>query len=265
MQDPDMAVVPRISPPVLRWFRGYSRRYLQRHFTAVRQLRQAPAPEDQPGPLVVYFNHPAWWDPLMALFLASSTWPARRVYAPMAARSLERYGFFRKLGCFPVEQGSLAGARQFLDTARAVVSAPDTALWLTPQGAFTDVRRRPIELQPGLGHLATSLTAGQVVPLAVEYVFWDERLPEALVAWGEPRPACELRGMSAREATGVLAAALEDAQDRLAEAAIHHDEAAFDPLLAGRVGIGGIYDAWRRWGSRLRRQTFDPAHGGEQR
>lgn len=263
MQDPGPALVPPVSPLLLRWFRGYSRRYLQRHFTAVRQLRLTPPPADQPGALVVYLNHPSWWDPLLALFLASETWPARRVYAPMAAHSLERYGFFRKLGCFPVEQDSLAGARRFLTTARAVVNVPNTALWLTPQGAFTDVRRRPTELQPGLGHLATSLPDGQVVPLAVEYVFWDERLPEALVAWGEPRPASELRGMSAREATGVLAAALESTQDRLADAAAHRDQAMFDALLSGRVGIGGVYDAWRRWGSRLRRQTFDPAHSGD--
>jgi len=38
----------------------------------------------------------------------------------------------------------------FLKTAAAVLGRPGTGLWVTAEGAFADVRRRPVALKPGL-------------------------------------------------------------------------------------------------------------------
>ncbi len=36
----------------------------------------------------------------------------------------------------------------------------------------------------------------------------------------------------------------------------------FRELVAGRKGIGGIYDLWRRLRALVAGRRFDPAHGG---
>ena len=59
-------------------------------------------------------------------------------------------------------------------------------LAVTPQGRFADVRERPVHFEAGLGHLAARVQRALFVPFAVEYVFWEERLPEILVRFGEP-------------------------------------------------------------------------------
>src|SRR5205085_347185 len=54
---------------------------------------------------------------------------------------------------------------------------------------FVDSRERPLRFRAGLGHLAASIEHVMFVPLAVEYVFWEERLPEILIRFG---PAVEI-------------------------------------------------------------------------
>ena len=59
-------------------------------------------------------------------------------------------------------------------------------LWITAEGSFTDARTRPVRLRPGLAHLARRVPGATIVPLALEYPFWDERTPEALCRFGTP-------------------------------------------------------------------------------
>jgi hypothetical protein len=103
---------------------------------------------------------------------------------------------------------------------------------------------------------------GLVVPLAVEYPFWNERFPEALAAFGPVMRVEDFPGRSADEWTTVLARELEATQDRLAAAALGRDPAAFTPLLRGRVGVGPAYDMIRRLKAWVRGERFDASHGG---
>ena len=98
--------------------------------------------------------------------------------------------------------------------------------------------------------------------MAVEYPFWNERLPEALVAFGRVLRPADAPGRSADEWTDVLARELEATQDRLALAARRRDSAAFTTLLTGRVGVGIVYDSVRRLRAWMRGERFDAAHGG---
>jgi hypothetical protein len=98
--------------------------------------------------------------------------------------------------------------------------------------------------------------------VAAEYPFWNERLPEALVAFG---PAIRIDEQPSRDAeawTAVLTSALEATQDRLAAAAISRDPRAFTQVAAGKTGVGGIYDVVRRIGAWRRGERFDPSHAG---
>ena len=243
------AALPSVSPRLLGLFHRHVRRYLGRHFHAVRLARAGGIPAAGAEPLVVYLNHPSWWDPLVAMAIALEAFPERHHRAVMDARSLAGYRFFRRLGFVGVEAGTLAGARDFVRLAVASLGEPRGSLWLTPQGRFADPRERPASLRPGLAHLATlrAVPRGTVfVPLALELPFWDAPYPEALARFGEPVTAARLRELPAAAAAAVLTARLESAQDRLATDARARDARHFDTVVPGRGGAAGFYHAWRR-------------------
>jgi len=256
---------PDISPLLLSMFERYAGRHLARQFHAVR-LSQAQRPDPMAirnKPLIVYFNHPSWWDPLVCLRLAEQFFPDRKNYAPMDASMLSKYRFFERLGFFGVELGSARGARRFLSISQRVLSQPDSALWIAAEGQLTDPRTRPVRLRSGIGHLAVRVRQAVLLPLALEYPFWEERTPEALARFGEEIPAGEA-GLKATDWTTVLETRLQTALDALAADALARDPGRFDVLLGGTASAGGVYDAWRRLKAAFRGERFQPEPGDEE-
>ena len=257
------APLPRISRALLHWFTGYSRRYIRRHFHSLRIARAGLPPAPQGLPIVLYMNHASWWDPLVCLVLKAEFFPNRAGFAPIDLAALDRYKLLRQLGFFGVEQGTRRGAVQFLRTAETILREPNHLLALTPQGRFSDVRERPLRFQSGLGHLAARVDRALFVPLAIEYVFWEERLPEILVRFGEPVPV----GHDHRAAfppaywTDLFEQKLAAAQDALSLESKLRDPAVFQEVLRGGTGQGGIYDCWRAFRAKLRGEKFNPEHG----
>lgn len=198
---------------------------------------------------------------MIAVVLKERFFPDRGHYAPMDAAALDRYRFFARLGFFGIEPGTPRGAMRFLRVAEALESRSRATLWITAQGRFADPRERPVALAAGVGHVAQRIRAGSIIPLAAEYPFWDERTPEALVAFGEAIPIAEAAERTPEEWTRRIEAALAATQDVLAAAAIRRDAAAFDTVLAGTSGVGGVYDRWRSFRARLRGERFRPEHG----
>jgi 1-acyl-sn-glycerol-3-phosphate acyltransferase len=247
-------MTPAASPLLFRLFARHANWYVRRSFHSVRVAQDGLPPDVEGRPAVVYLNHASWWDPLIAILLATHYWPSRKHFAPIDAEALGKYRLFAWLGFFPIEQGTRRGARQFLEMSAAIVADPSAMLWVTPQGRFTDPRSRPIALQPGLAHLARHSPQAAFIPLAIEYPFWQERLPEAL---------CRFSPAISAEQCSSLAPALQQNQDALAELAIAQDAQRFESILRGRVGVGKIYDSWRRMRAMLAGQRFDPGHGGE--
>ncbi len=242
MTDRDPAM-PTHSDWLVRWFHRYCRRYAAKHFHAVRLAKSGAAfPPATGEPLIFVMNHPAWWDVITA-FLLSSLMPDYRHYAPIDAGMLKKYGLFRRLGLFGVDQTPRGGA-VFLRTANAIFSRPHRALWVTAQGRFADPRDRPLNLRPGAGAVASRLTTGWVIPVAVEYPFWDERTPELLIRVGESIPINDHTGDS-RVWTTLIEDRLTETMDALAKDAIGRDAGRFETMIQGRAGVGGVYDWWR--------------------
>ncbi len=207
---------------------------------------------------IVFLNHPSWWDPLVGVLLASRFFAEHTHYVPMDAKMLEHYGFFRRLGFYGVTLGS-RGAKEFLTRSLEILSRPQSMIWLTPQGRFVDVRERPLQVKRGIGHIMSQAKASFVLPIAVEYAFWNHRLPEILLHVGDVRWLPD-DGMASESACCEYAAqSLEKAQDELADAAIRRNEADFDPLMEGRTGTGGVYGWWERIrpGGHSRKQTTE--------
>ena len=242
------------------WFARYARHYIARHFHSLRVRLGSDLRVPVDRPLVLYLNHASWWDPLTMLMLTQRFWPERQFAAPMDAAALNRYRFLAKVGLFGVEHGTLRGARQFLQASLATLARPGGALCVTPQGRFVDVRERPIRFEPGLGQIARRLPAATFVPVAIEYSFWEERSPEILVSCGAPIEVEEHARMKSSDWTVLLEKRLEHTLTELAETAQRRDPSAFETLVGGRSGVGGVYDLWRRMRAHWLGERFTPKH-----
>ena len=262
-----MAMKPRqhelatyVSPRVLALFMAYLHWYMPQHFHALRisHVERFPASTQ---PLIVCINHPSWWDPLTILMVSRFLSPARFAYAPMEADALQHYGFFQRIGAFPVDNHSSRAGAQFLRQAKSVLSRPEAILWMTPEGHFTDVRTRPAAWKTGTAALTRHLPACTVVPLAIEYTYWDERLPEILCSVGTPLyfTQDDVAGSDARNAE--LESAMTSTQEELAQRAMQRDATLFTSVLAGRAGVSAIYDLWQRAQSALRGKPYIAEHG----
>ncbi len=254
--------VPSVSPHFVNWFTWYARRYIRRHFHSLR-LSRAGLPPASDLPIVLYSNHASWWDPLVGLVVKSEFFKDRTLFAPIDATMLQRYKMFAKLGFFAVEQRSRRGAVQFLRTAESILQSPRSILAVTPQSRFSDVRERPLRFEAGLGHLATRVERALFLPVAAEYVFWQERLPEILVRFGEPVEVKRDHESTAttEDWTRHFEQKLAAAQEALSIEAQRRDPAHFQILLRGGAGQGGIYDWWRAVKAALRGEKFNPEHG----
>ncbi|MGB7326775.1 MAG: lysophospholipid acyltransferase family protein [Rubripirellula sp.] len=256
-------------PPVATWFQdGFHRflkPYLRRHFHAIAVDREScsGATLCSDGPLVVYGNHPSWWDPMVAHFLNRTLFAGRQFRAPIAAEALARYKVLGKLGFYGVQMDSKSGAARFLKQSNQILDSSDSAIWVTPEGRFADARDHREELMPGLAHLCARRSNGWVLPLALEYVFWDERLPVCLARMGAPIRIADHVGDSKPQWNDQLRQRLRDNQCRLAELAIARSSEPFDNLLVGKRGAGGIYEWMRRTKSVITRNEFRSQHGSQ--
>ena len=231
--------------------------FLARHFNAIRLSRAAKCDIDATRPLVFYLNHPSWWDPLTAFAIARHLVPERYPCAPIDRRALRRYPLLDRLGLFGVDS-SASGTKAFLQTAVAVASHPATSLWFTPEGRFTDARDRPLRFRPGIGHLAHRIE-GLFIPIAIDYRFWNERLPEILVRVGVPIDTAS-ESLCADEWTARFENALTVALDRLAVDAASRDDSKFQTILSGVNGVAPGYDAVRRVIALTTGRRYEPRH-----
>lgn len=252
------------------WFQnGFHRfleTYLKRHFHAIAvETDSIPSDEFVPGdpstPIIVYCNHPSWWDPLLAHFINAQCFAPRQIYAPIDASALEQYKVFGKLGFFGVDLNSSRGAASFLRTTAELFKRESSALWLTPEGRFADARDHEAELMPGLAHLCSRADSAVVVPLSLEYVFWEERLPECLFRFGEVVNVSDFASRTKPEWSDDLNERLRANQAALAELSIARSSEPFTNLLRGQQGARGLYDWSRRIKAFMTGAQFRAAHG----
>jgi len=242
-------------------------RVFRRHMRALRMPPWGMPQAAAGAPLVVLANHPSWWDGVAFMLLPRRLFPDRPVFIPMEAAALARYPFMRRIGVFGVETGSPVAALTFLRTAQQVLRDPRHMLWLNAPGRFCDVRERPVPIAPGIARLPELAPSALFLPLALDYVFWTEPVPEMLAAFGPPMPGEALLALGRKARAAHLVAALTETMDRLAGEAMRRDPARFRVIVQGREGMGGLYQGWRRLRAALRGERFDPRHdpGGDAR
>lgn len=257
------AVVPASpSPRFLRFFGGYSCRLLRKRFSSVRSertsvdtIRHAQAHE---GPLIIAMNHPSWWDPIIGVAIRHTYFPDRHALSPIEMAMFERFRFMRKLGMFGIDPEHANALTEMVGYVRAECDKqPRTAVFITPQGTFADVRE-PIVVRPGIGALASNLADARVVTVLAELSFWHDKRPELLLL----ARACEAPTRhSTASWTRQIRATMQEGADELARFAIARDENAFVPMLKRRgADIHPVFDLWQRLRGRNARVT--PAQCG---
>ena len=250
---------------LFRLFSFYLGFRFARSFHAIRQSGSlAQLPRDRP--VIIYGNHPSWWDPALYMVLADGLFRGRPGFGPMDQHSLARYGFFKRLGVFGIDRQSIAGARRFLEVARDVLQhcrgpGGRAMIWVTAEGDFTDPRQRPLALRSGIAHLARAVPDALLLPLATEYVFWNESRPELLLRFGPPIEADA--SLRPAEWTRRLQDALSLEMDTLAADSMSREAARFRPILRGSAGSDLIYDLYRRGRATLSGRGFSAAHEEE--
>ena len=261
----DELLVKKPATWFLNGFHRFLRPYLRRHFHSIAIDRVSRPAEDFAGeaPVIVYANHPSWWDPLIAHFLCRSLFPQRDFFAPIDEEALQQYSVFEKLGFYGVKLSSSSGAGSFLKKSVSILNQPRTSIWITPEGRFADARDHGAELMPGLSHLCYRSDHAIALPLALEYVFWDERLPVCLVSLGAPLKTGEHPQWSKPDWARHLAGGLRDTQSRLSELSIQRSCDPFENLLSGTTGGGWIYDSCRRVKALVTGQSFNASHGDQ--
>jgi hypothetical protein len=101
-----------------------------------------------------------------------------------------------------------------------------------------------LRLQPGISHLARDLPGTVFIPLALDYVFWNESRPEALLRCGAPVTADGAGDVA--HWMRVLTAALTETMDALAADSASRDPARFVTLLPGATQTGLLFQkSWR--------------------
>lgn len=243
-------------------FGWYLRWYFYRRFHAVRLSRSGLPAGGAGRPLIIYSNHPSWWDPALYILLCIKLFPGRPGYGPMDSAALGKYGVFERMGVFGIEPGTPRGAARFMSTSLRVLSDPHSILWITAEGDFADPRQRPVQLRPGIAHLARRVPDAIILPLAIEYSFWNESKPEALARFGTPIETG--RDRTVAEWTQYLEAELTRTMDALTAESMARDSRLFQPVLRGVAGVGGIYDLYRRFRATAAGQRFDPTHEGRE-
>ena len=257
------SLVPQVANWFQNGFHAFLRRFLKRHFHTIAIERSSNCAAEIPtdAPIIVYGNHPSWWDPLIAHYLNRSLFPDRQFYAPIDAEALRQYKVFGKLGFYGVELEAASGAANFLRTSSAIMNSGHSAIWLTPEGRFADARDHDATLMPGIAHMCKKTPNCYVIPLALEYVFWEERLPECLALTGSPIRVADHPDRTKQQWSEILELEMRSAQVTLANLAIARDSKPFDNLLSGRRGAGFFYDSFRRVKSFVTGDKFRAAHG----
>jgi hypothetical protein len=193
------------------------------------------------------------------LWASRILFPDASGYAPIEAAQLSRYAFFRWLGLFAVRGASPGGARDFLRAVERILTTPGAMLWITPEGRFVDVRERPVRFSSGLAHAAVRHPGASFVPLAVEYTFKKERLPEIFLRFGTVQTG-RVWGSSVEEAKSRMEDGLRQTEDSLAEDVIAGRRDQFNRLFSGASGTAFPYDGWRRARAWVRGERIELNH-----
>lgn len=201
----------------------------------------------QGRPLILAANHCSFWDGLLACLLHQDVLP-HDFYIFMEDTQLRRYPFMRKAGAFSINRKHIRSAVASLKYAEELLSDPDRAVWIFPQGQWRPEDVRPLKLEAGVGHLARSRPDALVLPVSFHYAFRSGPRPSVFIELGTPLapPTCSddvpafMERLEER-----LVEQLEQSKRVLTATPLEHVPEGFVAILTGRPGVAECWDRFR--------------------
>lgn len=218
------------------------RRDLWNSFDRVRVQICGPLPRRAEGPLICYLNHPSWWDGYLAAVVNREVLQRRfAAYVMMEELQLRIYPFMTWSGAFSVDRHNRREAARSVEYISQVLrERKDRAFYIFPQGEITPNDRRPLEVYPGVVHVAKRVGSATLCPIALRYEFRGEQRPEALIRFGPCHRVTAPIDVPAL--TREVQERLTASADALCAAIIADDMSNFRVLLHGRPGIDRFFD-----------------------
>ncbi|MBK9943128.1 MAG: lysophospholipid acyltransferase family protein [Kouleothrix sp.] len=244
---PDLPPIParhtRLGDALVYW--GLVRPALWSYFERVSIKIEGPTPQPHEGPLIVYLNHPSWWDGYMTFVLNRVILRGRfQGYAMMEEPQLRRYRFFSWSGAFSVDRHDARSAmRSVRYISRLLAERRNRCMYIFPQGEITPNDRRPLELFAGVAQVARRAGGALLWPVALRYEFRGEQHPEAFIRAGPAHYAPA--DADARALGAAIGARLAGACDALRDEYNAGDLGGYRVLLRGRAGVNRVFDAAR--------------------
>lgn len=218
------------------------RRSVGTSFHGVYLRCEGPVPTPADGPLLIYLNHPAWWDGHMcALIDRIVLRSAFDSYIMMEEPQLERYRFFSWIGAFSVNRHSpREAARSVAYIAGLLGTNPRRLCYIFPQGEITPNDRRPLVVYPGIAHIARRVGALTLWPGALRYELRGEQRPDAFIRLGPAHrvsPPFDTNALSAE-----VAQRLTQAADALRDDLTSGQIDGYLQMVRGRQGVDRVFD-----------------------
>ena len=199
---------------------------------------------DPARPVIVCANHTNWWDGFIAALFIPQVQP-RRVYLAQYEKLLAQYRPLRCFGVFGLDRegAALPGLRYAL----RLLSEPNTAIWIFPQGVLVP-QWQPIEVKSGALWLAQR-SGAQLLPVVFRYEWLVESRPSIFVSCGETL-APEARQPE-------LGATMQSLYDGIGPTLFPFDPSAYNSLVRPRMSMNKwwqVVSSPSTWG----RKRFNP-------
>lgn len=223
---------------------GANRRMIRRQFWA-HHLRGTPIETnlDRTLPTIFFANHSSWWDGFVAFHLAHDLWKLDGILM-MEEEQLVKYPFFRWIGAFGIRRTG-AEVEAMIRYAAGELRDRGRILWMFPQGVLLPNGLRPVELRPGIAHIARSVGRVQIVPVAHRYEYLKEERAEIFTSVGPIRTVAPEEKADPDELTRQLQDLLSAELDRLQEDIHRNRREEFRTTLRGRSSTNVRYDRAR--------------------
>lgn len=161
----------------------YLNRLLRKNFSRFYLVNSFPEIPAGAG-LAITPNHISWWDGFFIGYV-TGTFLKRKFYVMMLEEQLRKYGFFRKLGAYSIEQGNPGQLLQSAAYTKSILGDESSFTVIFPQGKIEPFEKRPIELKNGLKFFINGLNLeSYVLPVAFKIHYYNDKLPAVVCRFG---------------------------------------------------------------------------------
>lgn len=195
-------------------FAVYNRNLLRRRFASFKVSGLENLSDGSAAnPLLIYANHPSWWDGLLAFEIS------RRArldsFVMMEEAQLRRFFLFRRVGAFSVSP-TRRGAVESINYAAELLRAnPQRAVWIFPQGEIVPNDARPVRFFNGAARIVERAKKCSTVPIGLRLDFGEKFKPEIFVKIGAPRLIEAAENFDSKSLTAEFAETMTEILDEL--------------------------------------------------